>query len=118
LLVLYCGEDDLRLNIAASGALAQLTEKSEKICRRLFEITSFVSIFKQAACAQNIDFQYRIFFILRNIVFTSKELCTYLVNTELCEVIAAMARIEVEKEREKVKFLSKYLIYKYLTYIK
>lgn len=106
LLVLYCGEPDLRLNMAASGALAQLTDKSDKICEKLFEVNAFVPIFKQAACSADIEFQFRIFYIIKNIAFASKELCALLVGTEICEVVAALSRIEVEKEREKVKHLA------------
>lgn len=116
LLVLYCGEDDVRLNIAASGALAQFTEKSEKICNKLFDVASFPSIFKQCACAADIELQFRIFFILRNVAMTSKELCAKLVSTEVCEVIIALSRLEVEKEREKVKQLATDTVTKFLEY--
>lgn len=113
---MYCGEDDVRLNIAASGALAQFTEKSEKICNKLFDVASFPSIFKQCACAADIELQFRIFFILRNVAMTSKELCAKLVSTEVCEVIIALSRLEVEKEREKVKQLATDTVTKFLEY--
>lgn len=103
LLVLYCGEDDLGLNIAASGALAQLTNSSDKICERIAGLTAFATTFKQAACAANIEVQYRIFYIIRNIAVTSKELCTKIVESDLTEVIVALTRIDVEKDRAKVK---------------
>lgn len=103
LLVLYCGEDDVGLNIAASGALAQLTNSSDKICERIAGLTAFATTFKQAACAANIEVQYRIFYIIRNIAVTSKELCTKIVESDLTEVIVALTRIDVEKERLKVK---------------
>ena len=106
LLVLYCGEEDLGLNLAASGALAQLTQASDKICEKITTLTAFVPTFKQAACAANIELQYRIFFILRNIAVTSKELCTKIVESDLTEVIVALSRTEVEKERAKVKELA------------
>jgi len=106
LLVLYCGEEDLGLNMAASGALAQLTQASDKICEKITTLTAFVPTFKQAACAANIELQYRIFFILRNIAVTSKELCTKIVESDLTEVIVALSRTEVEKERIKVKELA------------
>lgn len=102
LLVLYIGEEDFKLNMAAAGALAQLTESSEKVCHRLFEVTSFVPIFKQAACTIETDLQFRIFYILKNIALWNKELAFKVVSTELCEVITAMSRIDIEREREKV----------------
>ncbi len=105
LLVLYCGEDDIKLNLAASGALAQLSH-SEKICKRIFEVNSFFSIFKQAACADFIEFQFRIFYILRNIVVKSKEFCTLIVQSELMEIIVALSRLDVERERLRVKELA------------
>ena len=103
LLVLYCAEeDDIKLNLAASGALAQLTSVSEKICRRCLEVESFVRVFKACACVENIDFQFRIFYIMNNIVCQNKELCERIVQSELMEVIVAMSRLDVEKERLKV----------------
>ena len=104
LLVLYCGEEDYKLNLAASGALAQITEMSEKVCHRLFDVTSFVPIFKQAACTIEVEFQFRIFYIFKNIALWNKELAFKLVSTELCEVITAMSRIDVEREREQVNW--------------
>jgi len=106
LLVLYCGEDDIGLNLAASGALAQLTSNSDKICEKITTLTSFAPTFKQAACAAHIESQYRIFFILHNIAQVSKELCEKIVASDLTEVIVAMTRIEVEKDRAKVKELA------------
>lgn len=106
LLVLYCGEDDVGLNIAASGALAQLTTDSDKVCEKICSLTAFPTTFKQAACAAHIETQYRIFFILRNIAAVGKELCEKIVISELTEVIVAMTRIDVEKERTKVKELA------------
>lgn len=114
LLVLYCGEDDLKLNIAASGALAQLSADSDKICERIVSVASFASVFKQAACAANIDIQYRIFFILRNICLASKELCTKVVESDLTEVIVALTRIDVEKDRVKVKEIATQIVKEFL----
>ena len=107
LLVLYCGEeDDLKLNLAASGALAQFTDQSDKICQRILDVNAFVSTFKQCACAADIEFQFRIFYILRNIVTKNKEMCAKIVESELMDVIVALTRIDVEKERQKVSLFS------------
>lgn len=106
LLVLYCGEEDPKLNMAATGALAQFTELSEKICQRVLDVKSFVPVFKQAACTADIEFQFRIFYILRNIAVRSKEFCTFIVQSELMDVIVALSRLDVEKERTKVKELA------------
>lgn len=110
LLVLYCGEEDYKLNLAASGALAQFTEMSEKICQRVTEVGSFVNIFKQAACTADVEFQFRIFYILRNMAVKNKELCTFIVQSELMDVVVALTRLDVEKEREKVKNLANEIV--------
>ena len=111
LLVLYCGElEDIKLNLAASGALAQLSERSEKICQRILEVQSFVSVFKQAACSDHVDFQFRIFYIIDNIVKASKECCERVVNTDLMEIIMAITRMEVEKERQRAKDLANEIV--------
>lgn len=111
LLVLYCGEeDDIKLNLAASGALAQLSENSEKICERILEVNSFIPIFKQAACVSDVEFQFRIFYILDNIVSKNKNFLTQIVNSELMDVIVALSRLDVEKEREKVKKLASEIV--------
>ncbi|RMZ96061.1 hypothetical protein BpHYR1_001189 [Brachionus plicatilis] len=107
LLVLYCGEeDDIKLNLAASGALAQLSENSEKICQRILEVKSFLPIFKQAACVADVEFQFRIFYILDNVVSKNKDFLTQIVNSELMDVIVALSKLDVEKERVKVKNLA------------
>lgn len=107
LLVLYCGiEDDLPLNLAASGALAQFTDQSEIICQRVLDVKSFVSVFKQCACVADINLQFRIFYILRNIAIRSKEMCSRIVESELMDIIVALTRIDIEKERQKVKDLA------------
>ena len=110
LLVLYCAEEDIKLNLAASGALAQFSDRSEKICNRILEVKSFVSSFKQCACSADIDLQFRIFYILRNIVTASKDLCEKIVATELMDVIMALTRIDVEKERLKVKEIANEIV--------
>ncbi len=107
LLVLFCGEeDDLKLNLAASGALAQLTDFSDQICKRIVEVKSFTSVFKQAACTSDIDFQFRIFYILRNIFKIGKDMVVQIVATELMDVIVALSRLDVEKERRKASLMS------------
>ena len=78
----------------------------EKICNRIVEVKSFVSVFKQAACEADIELQFRIFYILRNIATASKDLCQKIVETELMDVIMALTRLDVEKERVKVKDLA------------
>ncbi len=114
LLVLYCGEDDIRLNLAASGALAQLTTESDKICEKITSLSCFAPTFKQAACAKEIELQYRIFFVLRNIAVTSKELATRIVASDLTEVIVALTRIEIERERQRVKDLAQEIVKTFL----
>lgn len=105
LLVLYCIEEDDQLNIAASGALAQLSYNNAVICQKIVEVNSFYSVFKEAACSSGIEFQYRIFYILNNISSANKSLCTRLVESCLMEVVFALSRLEVEAEREKVTHL-------------
>ncbi len=111
LLVLYCAEeDDIKLNLAASGALAQFTEQSEIICQRVLDVASFVSTFKQCACVEHVELQFRIFYILRNIAVRNREMCRRIAETELMEVIVALTRIEIEKERLKVKELANEIV--------
>jgi hypothetical protein len=102
LLVLYCGEEDISLNIAASGSLAQLSFENETICKKIIEVNSFVGIFKEAACTSDVEFQYRIFYILNNITSINKDLCLTIVESELMDVIIAVTRLEIEDERMKV----------------
>ena len=107
LLVLYCDEelDDMRLNMAASGALAQLTGASTLVCERALQVKSFGAVFKQAACAAHVELQFRIFYVLRNVAASSREACVQLVATEVMEVIVALSRLDVEQGRAKVRHL-------------
>lgn len=108
LLVLYCGEseDDLALNRAAAGTLAQLTDTSLVVAEKIVACSAFVDVFKQAACVHDLELQFRIFYILRNIMQCNRELSAVIAASELMDVIVALTRLDVEKERLKIKAIA------------
>lgn len=102
LLVLYCGNEDLSLCLAAAGTLAQLSFERKIICEKILAVKSFFEIFKEAACSTHVEFQFRIFYILNNIISIDKDMLKTIVQSEIMDVIVALTRIEVENERERV----------------
>ena len=106
LMVLYCDNEDMALSLAASGVLAQLSAGDKVICEKILDVKSFYEIFKEAACSNEIEFQFRIFYIINNIVDISKGFATKIVESEIMDVIVGVTRIDVEKERKKVFILT------------
>ena len=106
LMVLYLDSEDMPTSLAAAGVLCQLSANDKVICQKIIEVKAFMEIFKQSACSAEVEFQFRIFYILRNLVDIEKEIAIKIVESELMDIIAGLTRIEVESERVKVIFES------------
>lgn len=107
LLVLFCGEDDLLLNIAASSALDLLSRNSKKICQKILKVSSFIATFKDCIMSDDVEFQLKSLTVLKNIVVKGKFFSDDLMNSKLKETIVALSQDEVDNEREMVFLFSK-----------
>ncbi|KAI0985020.1 hypothetical protein GJ496_008858, partial [Pomphorhynchus laevis] len=105
LLVLFGNEDDLKLNQAAMGALAQLSFLPV-VCQKIVETKDFVEIFKNVTTTSDTELQYRGFFILRNLILNGKDTSIKVVESELMDVIFAMSRLDDKSRLKAVNLAS------------
>lgn len=95
-------DEDLETCLAASGAVAILTSSSKKCCEKFFESNSWLEALQYTLSHANSNVQYRGATITRNLMETSKEVASKLMDTELMEVLMAVTKLEVA-EKAKIK---------------
>jgi hypothetical protein len=97
LLVLYCAEEDIELNVSACNALVQLTEISEKICQKIVDISSFTSTFQQCINSEEPELQIRGLNVLKNIASKNKILSSFIADSELHNSIIELTNSEEDQ---------------------
>ncbi|XP_059801900.1 protein unc-45 homolog A-like [Hypanus sabinus] len=99
LLVLYSGEEDEKLRCAAAGALAFLTSLQPKLCTKMTQVTShWMEILQALVLSPNVDLQHRGVVITFNLMNAEQELATLLMESEMMEILSALARDDDEKK--------------------
>ncbi|XP_028561992.2 protein unc-45 homolog A isoform X1 [Podarcis muralis] len=93
LLVLYSGEDDERLQRAASGTLAVLTSLLPQICSRIPQVTThWLEILQALLLSPGTELQHRGVVVVRNMVAADKEVAEKLMESETMEILSVMAK--------------------------
>ncbi|KFV03481.1 Protein unc-45 B, partial [Pterocles gutturalis] len=88
LVVLLCGEEDEKVQVAAAGALAMLTAAQKKLCSKMTEVTTqWLEILQRLCLHENLEVQHRGLVIAFNLISADKELAKKLVETELLEIL-------------------------------
>ncbi|KFV99571.1 Protein unc-45 B, partial [Eurypyga helias] len=88
LVVLLCGEDDEKVQVAAAGALAMLTASQKKLCSKMTEVTTqWLEILQRLCLHDNMEVQHRGLVIAFNLISADKDLAKKLVETELLEIL-------------------------------
>lgn len=111
--ILFSGEEDEKLALAASGGVAQLTH-DPKLCEKVMEVKSAFEILKELLGNVNPDLQYRGVYILTNLVMANAGIARKIVESDFLEVFMALAQTPSTSERVKVcvsKALSKCVEY-------
>ncbi|XP_048837352.1 protein unc-45 homolog B [Brienomyrus brachyistius] len=103
LLVLLCGEDEEKLQIAAAGALAMLTAAQKKICTKLTLVTAqWMEILQRLCLHDNPEIQHRGIVTVYNIMGADDELAKKLVESEMLEILTVISKQEDNPTRQAV----------------
>ncbi|TMS03769.1 protein unc-45 homolog B isoform X1 [Larimichthys crocea] len=94
LLVLLCGEDDDKLQMAAAGGLAMLTAIQKKICTKLTKVTSqWLEILQRLCLHTDPKIQHRGLVIVYNMLNSDdSELSKKLIESELLEILSVIGK--------------------------
>uniref|UniRef100_A0A8C0B412 Protein unc-45 homolog B n=1 Tax=Buteo japonicus TaxID=224669 RepID=A0A8C0B412_9AVES len=103
LVVLLCGEDDEKVQVAAAGALAMLTAAQKKLCSKMTEVTTqWLEILQRLCLHDNMKVQHRGLVIAFNLISADKELAKKLVESELLEILTYIGKQEDDPKKQHV----------------
>ncbi|KAM9218497.1 protein unc-45 homolog B isoform 2-T2 [Leptosomus discolor] len=103
LVVLLCGEDDEKVQVAAAGALAMLTAAQKKLCSKMTEVTTqWLEILQRLCLHDNMEVQHRGLVIAFNLINADKELAKKLVETELLEILTYIGKKEDDPKQQHI----------------
>lgn len=95
LLVLYSGEDDELLRRAAAGGLAMLTSMRPSLCSRIPQVTThWLEILQALLLSPNQELQHRGSVVVLNMMESSKEMASTLMESEVLEILSVLAKGE------------------------
>lgn len=98
-----CLDEDQDTAMAASGMLAVLTGYSEKCCQKVFDSKNWLDAIQCLLANKTPSFQYRGVCIVANIVNTSKELASKLMESNVLEILMALKLVPGEDgSRQKI----------------
>ncbi|NWR64004.1 UN45B protein, partial [Bucorvus abyssinicus] len=103
LVVLLCGEDDEKVQVAAAGALAMLTAAQKKLCSKMTEVTTqWLEILQRLCLHDNMKVQHRGLVIAFNLISADKELAKKLVESELLEILTYVGKQEDDPKKQHI----------------
>ncbi|XP_019722623.1 protein unc-45 homolog B [Hippocampus comes] len=102
LLVLLCGEDDDKLQIAAAGALAMLTAAQKKLCTKMTLVTvQWLEILQRLCLHTNPMIQHRGLVTVNNMLNSDDgELAKKLIESELLEIMSVIGKAADNPKRQ------------------
>ncbi|KAK7872199.1 hypothetical protein R5R35_001759 [Gryllus longicercus] len=103
-LVLLCGEEDVDTVKAAAGALAIMTSTSKKICKKVFEASTWHDSLRIILANDDKDIQHRGVAVVCNMMQSSKEVAERLADTDIIEILLALTMVKDEEvDRTKIR---------------
>ncbi|KAM3611309.1 uncharacterized protein V6R79_016329 [Siganus canaliculatus] len=104
LLVLLCGEDDDKLQIAAAGALAMLTAVQKKLCTKITKVTTqWLEIMQRLCLHDNPMVQHRGLVVIFNMLNSDDgELAKKLIECEILEILTVIGKAADNPKRQEV----------------
>lgn len=102
LLVLLCGEDEDKLQIAAAGALAMITASQKKLCSKMTQVTAqWLEILQRLCLHDNPKVQHRGLVIVYNMLHAEDdELSKKLIESEMLEILTVIGKAEDNPKRQ------------------
>ncbi|XP_048476005.1 protein unc-45 homolog B-like [Rhincodon typus] len=95
LLVLLCGEDDVKVQLAAAGAVAMLTASQKELCHKLTRVTvQWLEILQRLCMHDNVEIQHRGLVIVFNLMEADKEIAKKLIESEMLEILTVISKLE------------------------
>ncbi|EFN75678.1 protein unc-45 homolog B [Harpegnathos saltator] len=93
-LVILCEDEDQDTSLAASGALAILTSASKKICEKIFDSKDWAESLRFLLANPNDDLQHRGVVIVLNMMGSTKDVASKLIDTDIMEILMALSKDE------------------------
>ncbi|XP_014208600.1 protein unc-45 homolog B [Copidosoma floridanum] len=103
-LVILCMSEDEETSSAAAGALSMLTSVSKVVCNKIFDAKDWLDSLSYLLSSPKESLQYRGAYIVNNMMKSSKEIAEKLIETNITEIMQALAKSSLP-EHEKVKKL-------------
>jgi hypothetical protein len=91
-LIILCQEEDTDTSLAAAGALAMLTSMTKIACNKIFDSNNWLESIKFLLANPNQNLQHRGAVIVLNMINCDKEVATRLIETDIMELLIAIAR--------------------------
>ncbi|KAK2505645.1 hypothetical protein MC885_003987 [Smutsia gigantea] len=103
LVVLLCGEDDVKVQNAAAGALAMLTAAHSQLCLKMTHVTTqWLEILQRLCLHDQLSVQHRGLVIAYNLLAADVELAKKLVESELLEILTVVGKQEPDEKKAAV----------------
>ncbi|XP_036245489.1 protein unc-45 homolog A isoform X2 [Molothrus ater] len=100
LMVLYSGEEDEKLQRAASGTLAMLTTLHPPICKRIPQVTvHWLEILQALLLSPSAELQHRGAVVVMNMMAAAREVAEQLIASEMLEILSVLAK---DKDKPRV----------------
>ena len=101
-LVILCEDEDIDTSMAAAGALAMLTSVSKAACIKIFDSKDWLESLRFLLANPNSALQHRGVTIVSNMVRSTKDVATRLIETDVMEILMALTKSDtVENKRIK-----------------
>ncbi|XP_072758351.1 protein unc-45 homolog B [Anoplolepis gracilipes] len=104
-LVILCEDEDQDTNIAAAGAVAMLTSASTKACEKIFDSENWLESLHFLLANPNCDVQHRGIVIVLNMMRSTKDVATKLIETDIMEILMALSKND-NMQNKKIKELA------------
>ncbi|XP_076753558.1 unc-45 myosin chaperone [Xylocopa sonorina] len=91
-LVILCQDEDIDTSLAAAGALAMLTSVSIKSCIKVFDSKDWLESLRYLLANPNSDLQHRGIVIVSNMMKSTKEVATRMIETDVMEILMALTK--------------------------
>ncbi|XP_051875874.1 protein unc-45 homolog B isoform X2 [Pristis pectinata] len=117
LMILLCGEDEVKLQRAGSGALATLTASHKELCQKLTTVTAqWLEILQRLCLHDNVEVQHRGLVIVLNLMEADKEIAKKLIESELLEILTMIGKMEDNAKNQNVINVARECLVKAMDY--